>query len=470
MQVTVIVRLLMVASCGISLQHRRVHVRMAGDAGRISLSSSDEGMEDINKAGPSESRLAEIRQKVERLKGMESTMAEAEALLGGKASKRTNVTSVGGTWQKPSTVETYRPSGSGSWGVFERPRDMSKAMGGGRRVGVGAPDTETPEERAAKAQRTAELLAAYRSALGDQEAYEREHGDQIEEAITTAQRYMASGNIRRAICTLEPVWANVSAKSELGGKTGLELGMALDAAGDRDRAAALYEELTASRSTGIARKAKQLRFGIEAMEQLGVDAEADITGFSMLPELDLDRRFAQSVFAAPGSVDSRAEALAVLRLAASDLSQQKWSAPRVIQALDLLAAEGNDAVRPESPVTGVWRLVLRRTGDRVETDERAEQAIRLTDELGVFRVARRQALGPAVAQLDGGWQPRADMTKARLSFEACTLGPLRMQAFVPPPIEQRILVLDATLFVTMEFSSSENASGRRAPTFLVWTQ
>jgi hypothetical protein len=45
-------------------------------------------------------------------------------------SKRSNV-SLTSTGQR---VETYTPSKSGSWGVFERPADISKAYGGGRTI------------------------------------------------------------------------------------------------------------------------------------------------------------------------------------------------------------------------------------------------------------------------------------------------------------------------------------------------
>ncbi|CAN0540535.1 unnamed protein product, partial [Ectocarpus sp. 12 AP-2014] len=41
---------------------------------------------------------------------------------------------VGGRWEKPkegADVDTHKPVVS-TWGVFERPKDMSKAFGGGR--------------------------------------------------------------------------------------------------------------------------------------------------------------------------------------------------------------------------------------------------------------------------------------------------------------------------------------------------
>eukprot|EP00543_Licmophora_paradoxa_P018510 CAMPEP_0202473746 /NCGR_PEP_ID=MMETSP1360-20130828/91899_1 /ASSEMBLY_ACC=CAM_ASM_000848 /TAXON_ID=515479 /ORGANISM="Licmophora paradoxa, Strain CCMP2313" /LENGTH=45 /DNA_ID= /DNA_START= /DNA_END= /DNA_ORIENTATION= len=42
-------------------------------------------------------------------------------------------TGIGGSWNKNASAkqETYRPS-RGSWGYFERPKDISKAYGGGR--------------------------------------------------------------------------------------------------------------------------------------------------------------------------------------------------------------------------------------------------------------------------------------------------------------------------------------------------
>ncbi|KAF3651650.1 putative intron-binding protein aquarius-like [Capsicum annuum] len=61
-------------------------------------------------------------------------------------------------------MNTYKPKVS-TWGVFPRPNDISKTFGGGRTIRPGEV-LESAEEKAAKAARTRELLAAYKKRVG----------------------------------------------------------------------------------------------------------------------------------------------------------------------------------------------------------------------------------------------------------------------------------------------------------------
>lgn len=57
--------------------------------------------------------------------------------------------SVGGRWEKPKEgieVDTHKPVVS-TWGVFERPNDMSKAFGGGRDPTLKKLDVEESRQR-----------------------------------------------------------------------------------------------------------------------------------------------------------------------------------------------------------------------------------------------------------------------------------------------------------------------------------
>lgn len=55
--------------------------------------------------------------------------------------------SVGGRWEKPEDdVATHKPVVS-TWGVFERPKDMSKAFGGGRDPTLKKMDPEEARKR-----------------------------------------------------------------------------------------------------------------------------------------------------------------------------------------------------------------------------------------------------------------------------------------------------------------------------------
>ena len=58
---------------------------------------------------------------------------------------------------QPAKEETYRPS-RGSWGYFERPKDISKAYSAGQRVGV----EHHEEQQRSDADRTKMLLKRYR--------------------------------------------------------------------------------------------------------------------------------------------------------------------------------------------------------------------------------------------------------------------------------------------------------------------
>lgn len=74
---------------------------------------------------------------------------------GNAAAPVQNVTgSVGGRWEKPlsdATEEMHKPA-VGTWGVFERPKDISKAYGGGRDPTVSKTDPSEMRRRDAETQ------------------------------------------------------------------------------------------------------------------------------------------------------------------------------------------------------------------------------------------------------------------------------------------------------------------------------
>ena len=68
---------------------------------------------------------------------------------------------IGGSWAPPPEVDKHKPTKSGSWGVFERPADISKAYGGGKKIGVGAPvDEEAIARKRAETERKMEQMIA----------------------------------------------------------------------------------------------------------------------------------------------------------------------------------------------------------------------------------------------------------------------------------------------------------------------
>lgn len=66
-----------------------------------------------------------------------------------------------------------------TWGVFERPADISKAYGGGKKIGIGGAE-EDPEEKARKQKELDAKLKAYRNSLGGDFDAEKEHTPEIE--------------------------------------------------------------------------------------------------------------------------------------------------------------------------------------------------------------------------------------------------------------------------------------------------
>ena len=89
---------------------------------------------------------------------------------------------IGGNWAPPDDTTTHKPSKSGSWGVFERPADISKAYGGGKRIGVGAGTVVDEEKARAEAEATKARLARFRKDQGASPSQERERAAEINAA------------------------------------------------------------------------------------------------------------------------------------------------------------------------------------------------------------------------------------------------------------------------------------------------
>ena len=175
-------------------------------------------------------------------------------------------TGIGGTWEKNSTseVETYRPA-NGGWGYFPRPKDISRAYGGGKRI----ERTSTLEDEQRKLNSvndTREKLKAYREKVGIEVQSEKDHSDDIEEALRIGQLAMQRGVYNTAVSALEKVTKYCSTNSKVGGKVFLELAMAYEAVGRTSEAIQVYSTLSNSRMEDIKFNAKRLLYGIESMK------------------------------------------------------------------------------------------------------------------------------------------------------------------------------------------------------------
>mmetsp|Transcript_7652 Transcript_7652/g.10907 ORF Transcript_7652/g.10907 Transcript_7652/m.10907 type:complete len:754 (+) Transcript_7652:138-2399(+) len=190
-------------------------------------------------------------------------------------------TGVGGAYVKNETAveDTRRPT-RGSWGYFPRPKDISKAYGGGRKIV--ADDGRIAES----AEATRDKLRAYREKVGIIVQSEKDHAGEIDEALRIGSLAMQRGMYSTAVSALEKVTKWCGTNSKVGGKVFLELAMAYEAVGRTDEAIAVYRTLTTCRIEDIKFNAKRLLYGIEAMNFMRDEAKAK----------DFSRKKAQQTF------------------------------------------------------------------------------------------------------------------------------------------------------------------------------
>ena len=201
---------------------------------------------------------------------------------------------VGGSWAPPSdatkTEDSYKPK-VGTWGAFPRPRNISVAYGGGKRVGAGVMTDENRKQQSIND--TKERLRAYREKMGIEVQSEKDYADVIEEALALAGRAMQRGSYSAGVSALEKVTQYCSTKSKVGGQVFLELAMAYEAEGKTEQAMSLYAALTKSPIERIKMNADKLLYGLEAMNfmrneaklkefsrQQAAETFIDATGFS----------------------------------------------------------------------------------------------------------------------------------------------------------------------------------------------
>jgi len=176
---------------------------------------------------------------------------------------------VGGAWTPPpqsddatKTEDSYQPK-VGTWGAFPRPRNISVAYGGGKRVGAGVKTDQSRKQQSIED--TRERLRAYREKMGIEVQSEKDYADVIDEALMLAGRAMQRGSYSAGVSALEKVTQYCSTKSKVGGQVFLELAMAYEAEGKTDQAMALYASLAKSPIETIKMNADKLLYGLEAM-------------------------------------------------------------------------------------------------------------------------------------------------------------------------------------------------------------
>merc|ERR1719223_1390680 len=202
---------------------------------------------------------------------MDGSLGRAES----KASieSNANVTVVNGTQAMDPDVEMHQPTKSGSWGVFPRPKSISKTYGGGKRIGVGFSDDGKDDDEKS-VEETRARLQAYREKFGIDVQSEKDHAEEIKQAREVAKLMYSRGVYNNAAKTLEKVTPWCSSNSRVGGRVFLELGMAYEAYGKTSEAITVYQTLSQSRMDDVKKDATRLLYGIEAMEFMRNEVKA----------------------------------------------------------------------------------------------------------------------------------------------------------------------------------------------------
>ncbi|XVE69516.1 hypothetical protein DITRI_Ditri09bG0158300 [Diplodiscus trichospermus] len=135
--------------------------------------------------------------------------------------------------------DIYRPKVS-TWGVFPRPGNISKTYGGGRTIRPGEV-LETEEDRAAKNERTRQLLAAYKKKVGLN--VDPKLRSECEKAFRDGDSLMDSGKLKEALSYYERVMEKMPYQSELHGLAALQWSICQDSLRRPNEARVMYEKL-----------------------------------------------------------------------------------------------------------------------------------------------------------------------------------------------------------------------------------
>ena len=162
-------------------------------------------------------------------------------------------------------VETgvnYKPKVS-TWGVFPRPKDISKEYGGGRTLKKdekGQNIIESKEETEARKIRVAKKLEKYRTSNALNMSKEEE--EKVREALKDANEFLRVGSVAKGIAVLEPFQQDINARSELGGQVIFCYAMCLDNAQRRDEALKQYKRVLGNQYGVVSKQAERMLWGM----------------------------------------------------------------------------------------------------------------------------------------------------------------------------------------------------------------
>ncbi|KAL6757912.1 hypothetical protein V8C86DRAFT_2613023 [Haematococcus lacustris] len=161
----------------------------------------------------------------------------------------------------------YQPKVT-TWGVFPRPKDISKEFGGGRNLAPGQ-ELESAAQRAAREEAYAQALRSYRDKMG----LELDPGLEAEAEALYAQgmELFGKAELQAAYDLFNKALGLVPLKSRVGGLAGMQAAIILDSQGLSEPAQKLYRQLQGHAVASVSRKAKQMLFGFKAAVFLKAD-------------------------------------------------------------------------------------------------------------------------------------------------------------------------------------------------------
>ena len=340
-------------------------------------------------------------------------------------------TGIGGAYVKNETAmeEKRRPS-RGSWGQFERPKDISKAFGGGRRIGAGY---MKEGDREASYEASRQRMREYRVKMGIDVQSEADNAKEIDEAIKIAKLAMERGVYSTAVSALEKVTKWCSSNSKVGSTVFLELAMAYEAVGRIDEASQVYNKLTTCQVDEIKNNAKRLLYGLQSYEFM--KSEAQLSSFNR-------KKIRNNFIETTGMDNFAANFDDVYNTAYVDTSSRKYKqltenvVRSVREARQILLKATDVGIVERTKIIQALRSVARRFDDALQDEKKADYEARqpvamidgeaivskTKDDIGVvdFKLASSDQM---IENLNGEWRLQliADKTGDGVRYYNSTL-------------------------------------------------
>lgn len=196
----------------------------------------------------------------------EGDLPEVEIIVGDASKFGSSAASETKTSSEEESPDLYKPKVS-TWGVFPRPRNISKTFGGGRNIRPGEA-LETPQDRATKEARTKQLLASYKRNIGL--SMDPKLKAECEEALEDGDSLMDVGKLMEALPYYQLVMDKLAFQTELHGLAALQWSICQDSLIRPEKARVMYEKLRSHPNAQVRKKATQFAFGFQAMDMMKV--------------------------------------------------------------------------------------------------------------------------------------------------------------------------------------------------------